>query len=228
MITAFRLILGGVFLLSGISKLPIFTAFEYSIAELLPLSGIILTATAVLVIAAEILAGGALLLNKKIQFFSGLIALMMVGFIVFLSMALFEFQGYICTCFGVLGLDLPVDRQIVVDFLLLNMAVMVFIFGSSESGSMTPLRNRAGFIITPVLLASIVWSAVVLIQPRAVFGEPPEIDIDAHAVFNTLPAHSDLHPRLVFMVDFADFLCPQCLDDFLAMGNRLAGSNPHV
>lgn len=220
-IPLFRLLLGGIFLVTGISKIPIFDAFAYSITELVPLSGITLTATAVAAIAFEIIAGFALLINRGTKLFSALLAIMLVVFIIMLSGALFRYETYICTCFGVLGLELPVSEQIIVDFVLLNMAMFVFIFSTSESKFFARLRQNASRIIIPVLLVSVVWSGLVIVQPRAIFGAKPAITVDARAVFNTLPYLDSYHPRLVLMIDVADFLCPQCLDDFLGMAERI-------
>jgi uncharacterized membrane protein YphA (DoxX/SURF4 family) len=223
MIVILRLILGGIFLATGISKIPIFDAFAYSITELIPLSGTTLTATAVATIAFEITAGIALLFNKGTRLFSALLSLMLFMFIIALSGALFRYEYYICTCFGVLGLELPVNQQIVLDFVLLNMAVLVFIFSSTDSKSTARIQQRTSRIIVPLLVISIIWSAIVLTQPRLVFGSRPAISIDAHKVFKSIPNTESFHPRLVFMIDIADFLCPQCLDDFVDMANRITG-----
>lgn len=219
--TFFRLFLGGIFLITGISKIPIFDAFQYSITELIPLTGTILTLTAIGTIAFEIIAGLALLFNKATKLFSGLLAVMLLSFIIALSGALFRYEYYVCTCFGVLGLKLPVNQQIVVDFLLLNMALFVFLFSKSEWKLFALLRERSSQIITPVLLISIIWSVVVITQPKIVFGEKPETTINSQMVFNALPNDSAYRHRLVLMIDISDFLCPQCLEDFLSMGDRL-------
>ena len=223
MVTLFRLILGGIFLITGISKIPIFDAFAYSITELVPLSGTTLTVTAVAAIAFEIIAGLALLLNKGTRLFATLLSLIIISFIILLSIALFRYESYICTCFGVLGLKLPVNQQIIVDFVLLNMAVIVLIFNSPKSKTGLNLRRYASKVILPLLVFSIVWSGLVLTQPKLIFGEKPDIAVDTQLIFHELPPVETYEPRLVFMIDIADFLCPQCLEDFLEMGNTITG-----
>jgi len=225
-IAIFRLLLGGVFLFTGISKIPIFEAFEYSITELFPLSGTLLTITAVTVIAVEIIIGLGLLFNKGTRLFSAILSLMMFTFIISLTTALFRYESYICTCFGVLGLKLPVNEQIVVDFILLNMALFVFLFSQSESNFISRLQQRSRKIIIPVLTVSIIWSTLVIVQPRFIFGEKPDIAVDTQKVFNEIPQHEQYQPYLVFMIDMSDFLCPQCLEDFLDMGNQIAAADP--
>jgi uncharacterized membrane protein YphA (DoxX/SURF4 family) len=57
MIITFRLLLGGIFLVTGISKIPIFDAFAYNITELIPLSGTVLHMTAEATLGFEIIVG---------------------------------------------------------------------------------------------------------------------------------------------------------------------------
>jgi len=121
----------------------------------------------------------------------------------------------------VLGLKLPVNQQIIVDFVLLNMAVIVLIFNSPKSKTGLNLRQYASRIILPLLGFSILWSGLVLTQPKLIFGEKPDIAVDTQLIFYELPPVETYNSRLVFMIDIADFLCPQCLEDFLDMGKTI-------
>lgn len=220
-ISIFRLILGFIFLVTGISKIPIFDAFAYSITELVPLSGTLLTLTAAAAIAFEIVVGLALIFNKWTQLFSGLLALMLLTFIILLSSALFRYESYICTCFGVLGLKLPVKEQIIVDMVLLLMTLIVFFYSRTESKFFARIRQHAVKIIASAVILAIIWSGLIIVQPQVIFGDKPELAIDTHIVFNELPHRDSFHPRLVFMIDMADFLCPDCVADFLGMAERI-------
>ncbi|GEM_PF-1670966 len=220
-ISLFRLVIGVIFLVTGISKIPIFDAFAYSITELVPLSGTVLTVTAVTAIAFEIVVGAALIFNKWTQLFSGLLSLMLITFIVMLSAALFRYESYICTCFGVLGLELPVKEQILVDIVLLIMTLFVFFYSHTESKLFSGGRQYAVKIIASVIVISIIWSGLIIVKPRMIFGERPEITIDSQLVFHELPNRNGYNPQLVFMVDMADFLCPDCVADFLGIAERI-------
>ncbi len=220
-ISLFRLFLGLIFLVTGISKIPIFDAFAYSITELVPLSGTVLTVTAVTAIAFEIVVGAALIFNKWTKLFSGLLSLMLITFIVMLSAALFRYESYICTCFGVLGLKLPVKEQILVDIGLLIMAMFVFFYSRTESEFFALIRQYAAKILASVIVLSIIWSGLIIVQPRVIFGEKPEIAVDTQMVFDEIPHGEGYNPQLVFMVDMADFLCPDCVADFLGMAERI-------
>jgi len=220
-ISLFRLVIGVIFLVTGISKIPIFDAFAYSITELVPLSGTVLTVTAVTAIAFEIVVGAALIFNKWTQLFSGLLSLMLITFIVMLSAALFKYESYICTCFGVLGLKLPVKEQILVDIGLLIITLFVFFYSRTESKFFAGIRQRAATIIAIVVALSVIWSGMIIFQPRLIFGEKPELTINTQMVFNEIPQRDTFQPRLIFMVDMADFLCPDCVADFVGMAERI-------
>jgi uncharacterized membrane protein YphA (DoxX/SURF4 family) len=221
-ISVFRLILGVIFLVTGISKIPIFDAFAYSITELVSLSGTLLTLTAVAAIAFEIVVGVALIFNKWTQLFSGLLTLMLLTFSILLSSALFRYESYICTCFGVLGLKLPVKEQIIVDMVLLLITLFVFFFSHTESRVSAQIRKYSTEILASVITISIIWAGLIIVQPRVIFGDKPELTIDTHIVFTELPHRDSFHPRLVFMIDMADFLCPDCVADFLGMAEWIA------
>ncbi len=227
-ISFFRLILGVIFLVTGISKIPIFDAFAYSITELVPLSGTVLTVTAVAAIMFEIVVGLALIFNKRTQLFSGLLSLMLITFIVMLSSALFRYESYICTCFGVLGLKLPVKEQILVDIVLLIMTLLVFLYSQTESKFFARIRQHSPKIIASAVTISIIWSGLIIVQPRVIFGEKPELTVNTQMVFDEIPHRDSFHPRLVFMIDMADFLCPDCVDDFLGMAERITEKPPEI
>jgi uncharacterized membrane protein YphA (DoxX/SURF4 family) len=227
-ISLFRLIIGIIFLVTGISKIPIFDAFAYSITELVPLSGTVLTVTAVATITFEIIVGLALIFNKWTQLFSGLLALMLITFIVLLSSALFRYESYICTCFGVLGLKLPVKEQILVDNVLLIMTLLVFFYSHTESTIFARIRQKATKIIASVVVLSFIWSGLILVQPRVIFGEKPEITVRTQMVFDELPQRDTFQPRLVFMIDMADFLCPDCVADFVGMAARITEKSQNI
>ncbi len=221
MISHFRLILGVIFLGTGISKIPMFEAFAYSITELVPLSGTVLTVTAVAAIGFEIVVGLGLIFNKWTRLFSGLLALMIIAFIVMLSSALFRYESYICTCFGVLGLKLPVKEQIIIDMVLLIMTLFVFLYSHTESKYFASIRQHSMKIIASAVTISIIWSGLIIVQPRAIFGEKPELTINTQMVFDQIPHRDSFHPQLVFMIDMIDFLCPDCVDDFVGMAERI-------
>jgi uncharacterized membrane protein YphA (DoxX/SURF4 family) len=225
-ITLFRLLLGGVFLITGLSKIPIFGAFTYSITDLIPVSGTPLVVLAVLTIAFEITAGAALLIRKLVPLFSALLALMLTAFIVALSVALFRYEHYICNCFGVLGLELPVYGQIIVDLILLTLALSVFFFDGRKRGAERFYRRYAIGTMTTTAVLSVIWGLLVLLQPVFVFGEKPELTINDRLIFSVADRSSDIdrsRPILIQMVNFGDFMCPQCFDDFMYLGGRISG-----
>lgn len=221
LISLFRYILGAIFLVSGASKIPIFDAFAYSITELAPLRGTFLTMAAVGVISIEIVAGAGLVFNKWPRFFGGILALMLVSFVILLSSALFRYESYVCTCFGVLGLKLPVVEQIIVDMILLSMALSVVLYSRPPSKVFEVKRHHAHRIMTSVIIASVVWATLIILQPRVIFGEKPPLAINTQMVFNELPPTDSFQPRLVFVIDMADFLCPDCVADFVGMAQRI-------
>jgi uncharacterized membrane protein YphA (DoxX/SURF4 family) len=223
-ITLIRLFLGVIFLITGISKIPIFNAFAYSITELTPLAGWIIYPVAACAIAIEIIIGLGLILKKQVRVLSGTLTLLIFSFIIMLSAALFRFEHYVCTCFGILGLELPVHEQIVIDLILINLSLLIFFRSTSE----TPIVSGVSFarITGIVVSASIIWSAIVLTQPAFIFGEKPELNLNEEVLFSHAASTGDAYsPRLVIMVDFGDFYCPTCLDDFLDIAETVSNND---
>jgi hypothetical protein len=213
-ISFIRFFLGIVFLITGISKIPIFESFAYSITELTPLTGWIIYPIAVIAIALEIVIGLGLILKKQVRLLSGILTLLIFSFIIMLSAALFRFEHYICTCFGVLGLELPVHQQIIVDLILLNLSLLVF-FNPIPAASAV-MRKNAFRTLRIIIPACIVWGVIVLVQPGFIFGEKPDHTLNEGVLYRFAASTGDEYsPRLVVMVDFGDFYCPTCLDDFL-------------
>ncbi len=219
-----RIFLGIVFLVTGISKIPIFQAFVYSITELTLLTGWIVYPIGVFAIALEITIGLGLLLNRQVRALSGILSLLMASFLVLLSAALFRFEHYICTCFGVLGLALPVHQQILVDLALLNLSVFLFLNSPKHSSLQTGNRFRA--VMKTTFAVSLLWSGVIILQPSIIFGEKPDYGIDEKILLDKLSVSTQ--PRLVMMVDFGDFYCPDCLDDFVGISASVSEHPPET
>jgi uncharacterized membrane protein YphA (DoxX/SURF4 family) len=226
-ISSIRLFLGAVFLITGISKIPIFESFAYSITELTPLAGWIIYPIAVLAIALEIVIGLGLIFKKYVRLLSGVLTLLIFSFIIMLSAALFRFEHYICTCFGVLSLELPVHQQIIVDLILINLSLLVF-FNPVPAAS-ADMRKNAFRTMSIIIPACIVWGAIVLVQPGFIFGEKPDHTLNEGVLFGFAASTGDEYsPRLVVMVDFGDFYCPTCLDDFLNIAGTVSEEGESV
>jgi putative oxidoreductase len=97
---AARFILGSLFLLAGLSKLPRRREFADAVERYQLLPHRLVQPVARLVPVAELLAGAALLLGLGLQIVAALVALMLAAFTVAVSTALLRGREIDCGCFS--------------------------------------------------------------------------------------------------------------------------------
>lgn len=95
-----RFVLGSIFLLGGLSKLPRRREFAEAIERYRLLPRGLVKPVAELLPAAEVLAGGALLFGLGLQIVASLVALMLAVFTIAVSTALLQGREIDCGCFS--------------------------------------------------------------------------------------------------------------------------------
>ena len=116
---------GGLFLLAGLLKAGIFSTFAESTATFLSLPAALATPAAAVVLLVEIVAGGALLINRRVRPAAMALSGLLVLFVIVLAIAAATNLQARCNCFGTTGLNLPFGAQIVLDLVLLAVLAAV-------------------------------------------------------------------------------------------------------
>ena len=151
-----RLALGSVLLIAGLLKLPQVGRFAVDIEQYRLLPRPLGKAVAYTLPAAEILLAASLLAGIFPRVAGGLAALILVGFLLAVGLAVKRGLNVSCSCFGLLYRE-PVGRRTLIrDSVLLVMALLVFGWGHSApdiSEAFTDVTAGSVFLLSATCVA---------------------------------------------------------------------------
>lgn len=142
-------LMGILFLLTGISKILEFNIFINSMFQVLPLSYNFVISLGSIIILVELFS--AILCFIKRYQLAGLIIIrnLTVLFILFLSTVYFYIPNYECNCFGILGVKLPLLWQICFDIVILIITIVL------STSLRQKKENPINFKVTYLILIAI-------------------------------------------------------------------------
>ncbi len=211
-------ILGTLFVISGIAKIPMFTSFVETISFLTKSSPTFSAILAALVISFEVGGGFGLVMRYRIALLSTLFSLIIGLFILVQVDALVQQKTFLCRCFGILDIGLARFGEIVFDVVLLNAFILLAL-----------LQNKTRFKLTfagMMLFVLFLLGEISVISPLQRFSNPaPSMN---STMANSLVEHQvpefasfGKAKRVVFFLSYADFSCPPCFDSFAALADSL-------
>ena len=223
---AATLALGALFLLAGISKLFVVGAFAETVASvtLLPREASRIAASAI--VAFEILGALILLSGRRTRLIAVVFAFLVGAFITVLTLAVLQGREITCNCFGILGIRLSNLHEIILDLTLFNGFLGLAILGgkrSLRSSSPSKSGRAAGWALCVaggLLLEFLLMFPIV----RRALG-PGARDYESVISFakraDTLFAQHNGENRILLLLNYSDFSCPICFDDFAALTDSL-------
>lgn len=220
-------VLGLMFLAAGLGKVFLFVPFAEMIADILQVQGIVPGAVAGFIVFTELSAGVALVARYKTVLAGLLLFLMMCVFIWILSVAIMQGREIQCHCFGILNLRLSNRWEMILDLSLLNLLAVAVVF-SARLKPDQPQRNpvfSAVFIILFLFVQYAVLGAFLTDNKngRAVQGAAAVLNAET---LSTGFANFRKGNRLLFLLEFSDFNCPPCFDDFIILCEEVKGKFP--
>jgi uncharacterized membrane protein YphA (DoxX/SURF4 family) len=210
--------LGSVFVLSGIAKIPLFKSFIETIILITKSSPTFSTVLATLVVVFEIGGGIALVMQYRIVLASTLFSLLVGLFILVQVDALIQQKNFLCHCFGIVDVGLTRFGEIVLDVILLNAFIGLALLQRKE-------RYSLGFRGI-MLLGLFVFGEYSVVSPLQRFSNltvQTDIVLTDSFVEHRVPEFASFGKgkRVVFLLSYADFSCPPCFDSFAALADSL-------
>ncbi len=214
-----RVILGALFLTTGIAKVPVLREFGIALESILGVGPAVASWAAAGVGGVEIAVGLTLLLGTRVGL-AGLCSLLMAAaFAAIQTARLLRGAGTPCYCFGILG-NLPAGIELGLDILLIVLSILALRGRSRDVG--VPAGSRAG---------RSAWLALII--PACVLSIPlalPETPATAgEAILRKLDAAQQAPPpqkrEVVLCLNLDDFHCSLCFDDLLVLLDTLRSIN---
>lgn len=219
-------LLGAVFLVAGIGKMPVMATFAATVASVAQVSPAPAYVLAWGVVSLEILGALALLANVRVQSVSLAFCVLVAGFVWILTAAIFQGKEIPCNCFGVAGIHLSNLQELMLDLMLFNgFAVLahasrlkVFASGGKDK------RGRilsVPVIVTAVLLLEVSLAFSVIAGGSRIRSFHHELAIEFGERSNSRFAMRQSGARALLLMKFSDLNCPLCFDDFMALTDSL-------
>lgn len=215
-------LVGLIFFVSGISKILVFKSFSITVMRFLPFFSKITYLIAIFVIILEISLGFMLLIRYKLAFTSFALSILLTFFIGILMYEVMTGISIRCNCFGGLNISFPPKTQMIIDIILLNCLIILFLIHTKGH----TLLNKKEWIawIIPVLFLMIL--EILLIKSAWSTNRISNTGTVSFLLsFVTSQNHAELEnkfaKKVFFLVSFYDFNCPLCYDDFLELSDSL-------
>ncbi|MDH3251271.1 MAG: DoxX family membrane protein [Ignavibacteria bacterium] len=216
-----RLLLGGVFLVTGLLKIPDiqdFASFIAGAAEL-PSDTAYLLATTVIVL--EVGSGVGLVVGWRVEIWSSVAVLLLLGFIAAPAVFAGSWTARQCHCFGWLFPDMPPTLHLVLNLLLLNSGVTVLIV--VLSGGRSPTRRA---ILIAICAASTAYGFLheymVPDDAKSTLHNDQVIRVREFLERKTDGLRSASQEGMIALIlNGENFGCPVCVEDLHAMCDSL-------
>ena len=207
-----RLVIGSVFLVSGIAKIPVTPRFAQTIAQIMRLDSTTSSLCAGLVIGSELAVGSMLLLAVRVSAVARCAMVLTGIFLAVLGKAIVRGEEFTCNCFGVLAL--PNRIEFLVDVVLLLALISV-------AGTTTGCVHRWRRVWLFALAALAIPSAVIVSTGRMITKSATDYGpyLRRAELEQVLQTTGSLH--LLLFIDIRGLQCSVCFDDFIALYDSL-------
>ena len=219
---------GILFLIAGISKLFVIDPFAETVASVSLLSREAARGAAFAIIALEILGALILLSGRWTRFIALMFAFLVAGFITVLTLAVLQRREIACNCFGILGIRLSNLHELILDLVLFNvfLALTLFARQGSVQNKSSPGGTVGGrwklYIAGGLMLESLLMYPVVSRALGPWEGDYRSVVTFAENADSLFAQHGGAN-RMLLLLDYSDFSCPICFDDFSALADSLRG-----
>lgn len=216
-----RLLIGSIFILSGIGKMPEPTTFASTIARILPVGATWSLLGASGIVFAEMLVGSLLLagIGQRVATTTGVLLVLM--FLSVLGSALAAGREFVCNCFGVLGLQLPTAAEFGFDLFLLaglvGHGMMIWNSARTDTASWRKWFISLVMVCTAVVLVFAYRTERRGMDDREIISLLKQVEAERPAF-----GLGGKGNRLLIFADLRLLGCSSCLDDLLSLCDSLS------
>jgi len=210
--------IGVFFVLTGFSKFFEFNEFSNSIGLTISFFSNTSYIVAIIVILGELILGYLFLRRKHLDIVSILLSILSLIFIVYLILQIINDSNASCICYGILGLEVTAITQIIIDIFILNSCVVVYVINSSKKHTHAK-SNMTAWIVSIVFFVFMQYSIINFVfnissdQMKVIDLQIENVKIKSFTGSN--------NTKVIFYVDFDDFSCALCYDDFTILSDYL-------
>jgi uncharacterized membrane protein YphA (DoxX/SURF4 family) len=219
LVSAIRVVLASVFLVTGVAKIPILSSVAATIDQLVPLGPVVSFICAVFLVVTELGVGALMLVGVGVVYAARIGAMLVSGFLVVLASALYRGAELRCNCFGFLGVSPSNQLEFIFDVFLFG----GFILAACHAGDR---GKRVSGVIWPVTAAAAVTLLVVTIggSRSAVLPDQRRYGAFLQRAESEGLLSRDVMPgnRLLLLVDLRELQCAICYEDFVALCDSLS------
>jgi len=193
-----------IFLSTGVSKLFVLDSFAHTLSNLVSLDILISYVLSVIVVLMEILIGIFLIINFKINTSFVLASFLLISYVGVLLFGVYKYGNFKCPCFGLFKFPVSAKYQIIFDIFLL------FLLSFRKSG---------------INKIQLIPSMIVLVLSLYFFERNLKLQTYEVNLYKLFSGLSESYPDkfisnksgqfLILFVNFYDFSCHICLEDFL-------------
>ena len=219
--------LGFVFVTAGVGKIFSLHPFISSISQLTHLTVATSQVIGIITIAIEILGGAALILRFKVTLVSLGFFLALAAYIWILTLSIFAGKEVACNCFGIFSLGISNRAEAILDFVILNLLLSLALLSFKRKNPLTRIQVFWLILLGIALLYAQISTAMSLFKTHTVDSRPNLFPAVLYAEsHNEDFAVREGRNRLLMLLDFSDFNCPPCFEDFMTLCDSIKKNFP--
>jgi hypothetical protein len=215
-----RVILGSIFLVSGVAKIPMLSPVAATIRQIAPLGSVTSFVCAASLIGFELGVAAFMLLRVHLVCAARVGTIVTAGFVAILGRSILRGDELRCNCFGVLGVFTSNQLELALDLFLLGGFILVaWKTGSGrKQASTVAWKMVASAAVTVVVVATGAELAGAYQGDQRTYGT-----ILQRAESQGLTSRrSGQGNRLLLFVDVRELQCAICYEDFVALCDSLS------
>jgi len=215
-----RVILGSVFLVSGVAKIPMLSPVAATIRQIAPLGTTASFVCAVGLVGIELGVATMMLLRVHVVRAAGVGAILTTGFVAILGRSIIRGDELRCNCFGVLGVTSSNQLELALDLFLLGGFIIVACrTGSSGKQPSTVAWQIVASVAVTIMVVTIgVESGDAFRRDQSRYGTILRL-ADSKWLSSRSIGQSN---RLLLFVDLRELQCAICYEDFVALCDSLS------
>lgn len=213
------MLLGIFFVITGVAKIFVFNSFAATISTIIFTSPSFSRFIAGFIVFVEIIGGAFLVLQLKLRLVAILVCLMLCAYIWVLYSSVMQGREIECNCFGILNISIPNLLELALDFFLFDVIALMALMIAQSSG-LTTSSIIIAIVIVFVQFGMLNSTYQTSYASSSTTAQPREFfDFVKHK-----NGSSVVHTRgnsLILLLNFYDFNCSLCFDDFTALSDSV-------
>lgn len=220
------ILLGAFFVITGAAKIFVFNSFAATISAIISTSSSTSKVIAGFIVSAEVAGGVLLVLRFKLRLVAILICVMLSAYIWVLYSSILQGREIECNCLGILNMSLPNFLELVLDFFIFDVTAFMALVITPRAQESKSSRFTISTLVIIVVILSVQFGMLSFAHDSSHAFSSSTAESQEFFTFvkngEGISFGRTGGNSLILLLNFYDFKCSLCSDDFSALSDSIA------